>query len=262
MTDSSILVTLLGHTATLLHGDTLVLDRWAWLKKRLARTRNAEKLLDVGCGSGAFSIGAALRGYDALGLSWDERNQRTATARAEICGARTARFEVLDVRRLHERADLAGQFDVAICLEVTEHVFDDRKLVMDIARTLKPGGHLLLTAPYLRYTPITQSDAGPFSATEDGGHVRRGYTRPMLEELCARAGLVLESQTFCSGYLSQKVTGLNRLLSRIHPLLGWGATLPLRILPPLFDRLVTRALGFPCFSICMEAYKPRFPDRP
>ena len=55
-------------------------------------------MIDVGCGTGAFSIGAALRGYDTLGLSWDERNQSVAGGRAEICKANTAKFEVLDVR--------------------------------------------------------------------------------------------------------------------------------------------------------------------
>ena len=41
-------------------------------------SRNQEALIDIGCGSGAFSIGAALRGYNSLGLSWDERNQQVA----------------------------------------------------------------------------------------------------------------------------------------------------------------------------------------
>src|SRR5215831_19166903 len=83
----SVLVRLFGFPATLVHGDTLVLDRWRWLKRRLPQTANGEKLIDVGCGTGAFTIGAARRGYVALGLSWDERNQAEATRRAAICRA-------------------------------------------------------------------------------------------------------------------------------------------------------------------------------
>src|SRR5258708_30322195 len=83
--DRSALVKLFGFPATLVHGDPLVLDRWFWLKARLPKTRNDEHLLDVGCGTGAFSIGAALRGYRALGLSWDERNQSLAKERATYC---------------------------------------------------------------------------------------------------------------------------------------------------------------------------------
>ena len=50
-------------------------------------------LLDVGCGSGAFTIGAARMGYDALGLSWDARNQSVAAERAAIAKARGDQFD-------------------------------------------------------------------------------------------------------------------------------------------------------------------------
>jgi len=256
--DRSLLVRMIGFPATWLHGDTLVLDRWLWLKRRLPRTRNGEKVIDLGCGSGTFSIGAALRGYECLGLSWDDRNQRVAGERARICQAHSARFEVFDIRRLDTRSDLVGKYDVAICCEVIEHIADDRKLLADIAACLKPGGRLLLTTPYLLYRPITREDMGPFSPVEDGSHVRRGYTPQMLAELCGHAGLAVESISWCSGFLSQKITGLLRSFSRIHYHLGWVLVLPLRILPPIADYLVYKISKYPHFSIALEAYKPRY----
>lgn len=253
----SALVNLVGFPATLVHGDTLVLDRWLWIRKRLPRTRNGERLIDVGCGSGAFTIGAALRGYAALGLSWDERNQSVAAERAQICKARSATFEILDVRFLASRADLRDRFDFAICAENIEHILDDAKLVRSIAECLRPGGRLLLTTPFLHYRAITVEDMGPFSPTEDGWHVRRGYTSAMLKELCEQAGLIPEDISYCSGFLSQKTTSLFRLVSRLHPILGWLVTLPLRPFPPIFDRLIASVLQWPSYSICLEAYKPK-----
>src|SRR5262245_35429911 len=191
--DKNLLVRLIGFPATLLHGDSLVWDRWRWLKARLPRTGNHEKLIDIGCGTGAFTIGAAKRGYAALGLSWDERNQTVAAERARICRAPLATFEVLDVRKLDQQHELADKFDYAICLETIEHILDDRKLLRDIARCLRPAGRLLLTTPNYHYRPITKMDEGPFSTTEDGWHVRRGYTDAMLRELCEQSGLVCES---------------------------------------------------------------------
>jgi hypothetical protein len=79
----------------------------------------------------------------------------------------------------------------------------------------------------------------------------------MLYELCEAAGLKTEAISFCSGFLSQKITMLLRLLSRIHPLVGWAAILPLRIFPPIFDPLLTGLMRYQHFSICIEAYKPR-----
>lgn len=255
--DQSLLVKLVGFPATLMHSDTLVLDRWRWLKNRLPTTRNGEKLIDIGCGTGAFSIGAARRGYEALGLSWDERNQTVATQRAKLCRTPLARFAIQDVRCLHERNDLFGVFDFAICCENIEHIIDDKKLMESISKCLKPGGRLLLTTPYFHYRPITPGDMGPLSQIEDGGHVRRGYTKAMLEELCAQAGLIVEQVSFCSGFLSQKITYLLRVLSRVHPLFAWAVILPLRLIPPLLDWLVTSLLRWPYYSICLEAYKLR-----
>ena len=94
---SSFLVRLFGWKAALHHGDPLVWDRWRWIRRRIPLTHNDERLLDVGCGSGAFTIGTSKLGYNSLGLSWDEANQSLAQNRARISGAKTASFEICDV---------------------------------------------------------------------------------------------------------------------------------------------------------------------
>ncbi|HZR24012.1 MAG TPA: class I SAM-dependent methyltransferase [Vicinamibacterales bacterium] len=254
--DKSLLVRLFGFGATLIHGDTLVLDRWCFLERHLPIAGHGETLLDVGCGTGAFTIGAARRGYRALGLSWDERNQTTAAERARACGVANATFDVHDVRHLDRRRDLRGAFDIVVCFENAEHILDDAKLFRDIAACLKPGGRLLVTSPFLHHRAITPADDTALSTYEDGGHVRRGYTPAMLADLCAGAGLVVEEVAFCSGVLSQKITWLLRTLARVHPLLGWAVVLPLRIVPPLIDPALTRLLRWPYYSICVEAAKP------
>jgi len=256
--DGSRLVRWLGFPATLILGDTLVLDRWLWLRERLPMARSGERLLDVGCGSGAFTIGAALRGYEAVGLSWDDANNRKATERAAQCGPAGARFEVVDVRRLDDHATALGQFDVIVNCENIEHIIDDDKLMRDIANRLKPGGFLLLTTPWFFYKPITKGDEGPFVLEETGAHVRRGYTRTMLAELCERAGLQIEEVSSCSGFVSQKLTWLLRVLERFSLPLGWLAVLPLRPLPPLLDPVLRGLFGVSDYSICLVAYKPRF----
>jgi SAM-dependent methyltransferase len=236
----------------------LVLDRWLWLRRRLPRTRNGERLIDIGCGTGSFTIGAARRGYVPVGLSWDLRNQEVAAERAALCGVNQVEFPVQDVRALDERTEFRQAFEVAICLENIEHIIDDRKLMRVINSCLKPGGMLLLTTPNYFYRAITSGDNGPFSRTEDGGHVRRGYTATGLRELCAETGFFVEEISSCSGFFSQKLTALMRVLGRRSWLLGWCVILPLRLLPPLLDPLLARLTGWPDYSICLIAMKPRF----
>jgi hypothetical protein len=79
----------------------------------------------------------------------------------------------------------------------------------------------------------------------------------MLEELCEHSGLKVERISYCSGFISQKVAAIMRRLSAINPLLGWALILPLRPLPPVLDPIIAVLLGWPHYSICLEAYKPR-----
>jgi 2-polyprenyl-3-methyl-5-hydroxy-6-metoxy-1,4-benzoquinol methylase len=122
---------------------------------------------------------------------------------------------------------------VAICLENIEHIINDKKLIIDIALCLKPGGRILLTTPYFFYRHITSGDKGPFSKVEDGGHVRKGYTKEMIEELCNQTNLMIDNISYCSGFLSQKITFIQRVVSKVHPLLGWATITPLRFPPVL-----------------------------
>jgi len=122
----------------------------------------------------------------------------------------------------------------------------------------EPAGGLLLTTPSYYYGPITGGDKGPFSVTENGGHVRRGYTQTVLAEFCDQANLPVEEISFCAGFLSQKTTFVYRKLSGVlPPLLAWGCVIPLRVLSPVFDPFVARIAGLPYYIVGMEAYKPR-----
>src|SRR6266700_857516 len=184
---SNVLVKLFGFPATLIHGDTLVVDRWIWIKKILPLNKKGPeiKLLDVGCGSGAFTIGTALRGYKSHGLSWDERNNSVATERARLCKAGTASFSICDVRYLDKEKDLVGKFDYVVCTENIEHIINEKKLMIDMNNCLKVGGKLLLTTPTFDFKPMyTDTKIMPDPPVEDGGHVRIGYTPDDIHNIC------------------------------------------------------------------------------
>ena len=253
-----LLIRIFGHGLTLIFGDTMVLDRWRWLKRYLPRTAGQELLIDVGCGTGAFTLGAAKLGYQAVGLSWDERNNTEAQGRARTLGlSQNASFEVFDVRQLDQWSANAGKYQFAINCENIEHIIDDAKMIKAIFGLLAPGGRLLLTTPNYYFKAFDRGDDGPYLPIEDGRHVRRGYSKAELIELLEHHGFMVEAVDYCSGYLSQKLTWLLRVLRWIPAPIVWAATLPLRVLPGVLDR--PRGDGAtPGFSICAVALKPRF----
>ena len=166
-----------------------------------------------------------------------------------------------DVRALGQDTEFLGRFEFVLSCEVIEHLSDDRALMHNMAKCLKPGGRLLLTTPNYHYIAITSDEEGPRSEDEDenyGGHVRRGYTPAMLQELCQDAGLVIEETSYCSGMISQKLTKVLRIMAKINYKLAWLIVLPLRIFPPFLDGIVTRLFRWRFYSICLQAYKPRF----
>jgi len=244
------------HPVTLVLRDTLILDRWRWLSHRLPRPAGPARLLDVGCAAGGFAMGAARRGYEVLGLDHSAGTILKAKRRAAWLGVSGARFEETDARRLGERTDLLGAFDVVICCETIEHLLDDAGFMRSLAGCLKPGGRLLLTAPYAGFKAITRGDDDPPSTTEDGGHVRRGYDAEGLKRLCAGAGLAVSEISSCSGVVSQKITALYRLVGARSEGLGALLIMPLRPLPLLLDRALSGLLSWPPYTIALVAVRP------
>ena len=126
----------------------------------------------------------------------------------------------------------------------------------DIANLLVPGGRLLLTSPNYHFRAIHDEDDGPVTIVENGGHVRRGYNETMFRDLCTEAGLDVGEVSYCSGFLSQKITGFLWRLSKINPVLAWLLILPLRPIPLFLDPLIQKFSNWPWYTICLVAHKP------
>jgi SAM-dependent methyltransferase len=99
---------------------------------------------DLGCGPGAHALALARRGYDVVGLDGSPRMvevARTRAARDEI----NATFDVDDVTAplRFEDASLGG----VLAILVLQHLTNPSAFIVEIRRCLRPGGHVLITAP-------------------------------------------------------------------------------------------------------------------
>lgn len=185
--------------------------------------------------------------------------QESARGRAAILGVTGIDFRVIDLREIAEHRGGLGLFEQIICLETIEHVSDDERLVKELAGMLAPGGRLLLSTPFEHHRPLFTEDPQP-SVTEDGSHVRYGYSQERLRQIVTDAGLRIDSENFISGVVSQKLTNLMRRLSTRVGLFGaWTLVLPLRALVML-DAPLSKAMRYPYLSVALCAVKNASPS--
>ena len=247
---NSSIVRLFGWPVTLLYGDPCILDRWRWLRRHLQR--GSLRTLDAGCGSGVFTLYAGTLGNEAIGLSFEKENNEKARTRAKALDLCNVHFMHTDLRKLDGIAAELGTFDQIICCEVIEHIVDDRKLLASLAAMLKPGGRIVLTTPSEKHRRLVGER---ISESEDGGHVRWGYSRRELRNLLENCGLRTVSEEEISGMMSQQLTNLCHLLGRIGSRYATLLTLPLRLLQ-LVDIPVTRLVRYPFLCIGIVCTKP------
>jgi SAM-dependent methyltransferase len=95
------------------------------------------RLLDVGCGNGAFVAAAARAGYDAEGHD----------LAPEVAAAASARWS-LPVHTGDLGALEAGPYDVVTLWDTLEHAVAPRALLVEVARLLAPGGHVVVLSPH------------------------------------------------------------------------------------------------------------------
>jgi len=110
-----------------------VRERFAWVKDHC---KNFGKTLDVGSGPGLFLRLVKNDGGEAVGV---ELNARAAERSGRETGVRVVSGSIDNV--------LDRNFDAITLWDILEHVNDPKKLVVDCALRLVPGGWLFIETP-------------------------------------------------------------------------------------------------------------------
>jgi SAM-dependent methyltransferase len=122
-----------------------------------------------------------------------------------------------------------------------EHIADDRRVFGNLARSLKPGGVLLVNTPSnLGGSDVHGEDERSFIAE----HARAGYGVEEIREKIESAGLQVESITFAYGPLGS----LAWRLGIKYPMLLLNATKLLFIIVP-FYYMATLPLVLPLMDL-------------
>ncbi len=120
-------------------------DRHGRRAVKLANLRKGERILDVGCGTGASAIPAAEAvgpNGSVLGIDVAAKLLDVAAKKALASGLRNIEFRVADMRILGEPDE---SFDAIISVFSLFFVPDMEKQVAELWRMLRPGGRFVAT---------------------------------------------------------------------------------------------------------------------
>lgn len=175
------------------------------------------KVLDVGCNDGNLSLYMALAGCKVFGVDIASNAIEMAIKSAEYYKITNARFQCVDFIKDWEPKPL---FDLAVCINVIEHIPDDKFFLDKIVKSLKPAGHLIIStatvnSPIYR---ISKAIWGKFEFDVRAGHLRR-YSPKDFVRLCALAGLNVDKICFFDSIFREMIF-LVEPFRKFHPILS------------------------------------------
>ncbi|KAK7007773.1 S-adenosyl-L-methionine-dependent methyltransferase [Favolaschia claudopus] len=159
---------------------------------------NLTKILDLGCGSGAWAVQAAAQFPDAEILAVDRAKLPDRTFPSNM------KFQIADLTK--ELEFDVGSFDVVHTRNVLLHVLNAPDILLRASRLVKPGGFLIIEEPDL------------VSFAETGGPATRAFMNKIKELL---AGIGADVQ------IGSKVEGLIQALGEFEDVNVKMAALPL-----------------------------------
>lgn len=187
--------------------------------------RAARRLLDVGCGGGAF--GAAVKAQQRCSVVGLTHSQAEASTAARALDE----VRVVDLEHYALPADTGGQggqrYDCIVCSHVLEHLAQPQRLLRVLKHELAPGGTLIVALPNaLFWRQRMQFVRGRFRYT-DGGLMDRTHLRffdwETAAELVSGAGFMLHERHADGGFpLSRRLgralgSRLDDFARRRHP---------------------------------------------
>ncbi len=154
---------------------------------RLSGRKAGARVLDVGCGSGAFTEVLQQRGFAACGL--DISSKLIALARRKFPDID---FHEGDAENLPFEA---GAFDGVLLSGLIHHFPDQRRLAAEVFRVLKPGGRFVAFDPN-RMNPfmwLYRDPSSPFYSSVGVTENERPILARRTAEIFRKAGFVVQT---------------------------------------------------------------------
>ncbi len=221
-----------------------VLDRYNAFLFETVSPAIGQRVLEVGSGTGTMTH--YLRGRDRV-FATDVDPQYVHLLERRFEHASNVEVATLDLGETVPEVVARQRYDTILCLNVLEHVADDRAAVRRLAELLEPGGRLIVLVPAHR---------GLFGEMDRAvGHHRR-YSRGELARVLAEAGLAVEGESFVNATSTPGWFLNGRVLKR-RSVPGLQARLA-NLLVPLyrFERRLGLPFGLSVIAVARRAADP------
>ena len=213
--------------------DLLLLRSWHIRKEIRKLNRGGflpEEIADAGSGFGQYVHyltrkypEAKITGLDVKQEQVDDCNRFFSSIGKES----KVKFEYADLTAM----EMSEKFNLVLCIDVMEHIEDDRGVMKNICQALKPDGILLISTP---------SDQGGSDVHHDheesfiDEHVRDGYNMEEIKEKILSAGFTRVEARYSYGAPGK----ISWRLSMKYPILMLGVSKWFFIILPFYYLIV------------------------
>lgn len=182
-------------------GGNNLIERQLWVKKTLESIKSGSKILDAGAGECQY------KEY-CKHLSYESQDFNEYLGSGNNKGLQTNTWDTSKIDIVSDIINIPKKestYDVILCTEVFEHIPDPILAIKEFRRLLKPGGELIITAPFCSLTHFA-----PY-------HYYSGFNKYFYEHHLTSLGFKIteiSQNGDYSEYLAQEIRRLNKIYNK------------------------------------------------
>ena len=183
--------------------DLFFLRSW-YVRKELKNIRKQKNkinldIFDAGSGFGQYSffMSKNMRPCKIFSIDVKDNWIKDCTEFFKSSEINNVSFEVEDLTKINHQ----NKFDLILCVDVMEHIAEDRKVFQNFYNALKDGGYLLINTPSIYGGSDVHNDE---DESFIGEHARVGYSPEDLKNKLEPLGFKIENLKFAYGFWGDK----------------------------------------------------------